>query len=167
MSNLGQAHIQQGNWEEAKTCLSQSQDIFEEIGSDVFIPELERRWGELLLKTGDPDRALSHVNNSIDLATEQESRLEMGMSMRVLGEVHLVNNNYDAAKIALDKSLAILRELESDYEAAKTVLALVRLAMRSGKRVDQDQLDQAVSTFQELEAQHDLAEAMELQDQLE
>jgi len=166
LSNLAQVYIYQGNWEAAHACLDQSQKIFEETGSEVFIPELERRWGELLLRTGDFDRALEHLDRSIQLASEQESRLETGMSLRVLGSVHLAKNDLDAAQSALDNSLVILKELNSDYEAAKTILILACLALRSGKEFDQDQFDQAVSIFQKLEAQRDLAEALRLQDQL-
>jgi hypothetical protein len=66
----------------------------------------------------------------------------------------------------LTRSLDILSELNSDYEAARTVLSITRLAMQKGEDADQEQLEKAISTFQKLEAQVDLAEALLLQDQL-
>jgi class 3 adenylate cyclase/tetratricopeptide (TPR) repeat protein len=166
LSNLAQVYIYQEKWEEAHTCLSHSEAIFKDIGSDVYIPEVERRWGELLLKTGLHDRALEHLNRSIKLAIEQDSKLERGMSLRVLGEVYLAENDYDAARDSLVKCLDILKSLNSDYEAAKVILDITRLGLRTNKDVNQDLLEEAVSTFQQLEAQRDLAEAMELLDQI-
>jgi class 3 adenylate cyclase/tetratricopeptide (TPR) repeat protein len=166
LSNLAQVHISQENWKEAQSCLSHSEAIFEDIGSDVYIPELERRWGELLLRTGHYDQAVEHLNRSIELAIEQNNKLEWGMSLRVLGEVFLVENDYHAAKVTLDQSLEILKSINSDYEAAKVILSLTRLGLRSNMEIDRVQLQQAVSTFQMLEAQRDLAEALEYLDQI-
>lgn len=166
LSNLAQVYIYQGNWDGASECLNQSQAIFEEIGSDDFMPELERRWGEFFAKSDDLDWALEHINISIEMATEQDAMLELGMSLRVLGDIHLARGEYDAAGEALNQSLEILKGLDSEYEAAKTVLSLFRLALETEGEVDQRQLDQAIRTFQKLEAQVDLVEAMQLQDQL-
>jgi tetratricopeptide (TPR) repeat protein len=166
LSNLAQVYIYQGNWEGARESLSRSQAIFKEIESDVFMPELERRWGELLPKRGDLDQALAHVKVSIEMATAQETRLEMGMSLRVLGEVYLARGEHDAALEALNQSLATLNELNSDYEAAKAILSLTRLELAMGRDADWDGLEDAIQTFQKLDAQRDLAEAVNLQDQL-
>jgi class 3 adenylate cyclase/predicted ATPase len=164
LSNLAQVYIYQQNWTEARACLKQSQVIFEEIGSDVYIPELERRWGELLLNLGDLDHAKEHLERSISIATGQESHLELGMSLRVLGEIQLAKNDFEASRDSLDSSLAILKDRNSDYEAAKTILVLTRLRIQLGKEVDRDQFREAVEAFRRLNAQRDLAEAMRLSD---
>jgi class 3 adenylate cyclase/tetratricopeptide (TPR) repeat protein len=162
LSNLAQVHIYQGNWDQARENLTQSQAIFEEIGSDDFIPELERRWGELYLKEVDLEQALAHTNRSIELATEQDAKLELGMSLRVLGDIHLARGEHSAAGEALNRSLEILQELESDYEAAKTVLVMARLALEKKADFDRMQLEQAYLTFEELEAKADCKVAQSL-----
>jgi adenylate cyclase len=167
LSNLAQVLIYQGNWTEAHACLSRSQALFAEIGSEDYLPELERRWGELYLKTGQLDQALAHTRRSLELAVAQEARLEEAMSHRVFGRVHLARGEMESARIALDHSLQILSELDSQYEAAKTLLSLVRLAIKEGPtEAVRTQLAQAIEILEKLGAQADLAEALALERQL-
>ena len=167
MSNLGQVYIYQENWLKADECLHRSQELFAEVGSEGFLPELERRWGEFCLRTDELDQALTHANRSIELAEDQEARLELGMSYRTLGEVHLNRNDYDEADTALRKSLQILTDLNSEYEAAKTMLLLIRLQLDMDLEVDREQLENAIQTFEKLGAQANLEEANTLAELLD
>jgi tetratricopeptide (TPR) repeat protein len=164
LSNLAQVHIYQENWPKARDCLSRSQALFVEIGSDEFLPELERRWGELYLRTGELDQALDHARRSIALASAQSSPLEAGMSCRVLGRVHMARDEWEPAEAILRQSLEILSDLNSEYEVAKTRLSLTRLALETGSVSDEARecLAQAVQTFEKLGAQADLAAAREV-----
>jgi class 3 adenylate cyclase/tetratricopeptide (TPR) repeat protein len=167
LSNLAQVHIYEQNWSGASDCLSRSQALFAEIGSEDFLAELERRWGEFYLRTGELDQALAHSRRSIRLAVSQSARLEEGISYRVLGQVHLARGETERAKDALRQSLGILNDLESQYEAARTMLCLVRLALEGEPTVAaRTQLAQAVKIFENLGAQADLAEARNLAKQL-
>jgi tetratricopeptide (TPR) repeat protein len=159
LSNLAQVYIYQANWTQARLCLSRSQALFSESGSQSFIPELERRWSEYYLRNNDIDQALERIQRSIDLASEQEARLEMGMSFRVLGEVHLARDEFKPAELALLRSLRILNDLNIEYEAAKTHLSLSILNMKRRDAVDRDQLVQVARTFERLGAKADLSEA--------
>jgi len=163
LSNLAQVHLYQGNWPEAYTCLSRSEALFAEVGSQEYQPELERRWGELFLKTGKLDEALEHTRRSIELAIEQSTPLEEGMSRRMLGQVHLARNEWELARAALRHSLQILDGL-NEYEAAKTKLSLARAMIETGLTTDEARayLAQAIQTFEKLGAQADLAEAQTL-----
>ncbi|MEE8384922.1 MAG: tetratricopeptide repeat protein, partial [Dehalococcoidia bacterium] len=165
--NLAQVHIYQENWSEARACLSRSQAILAEIGSEHFLPELERRWGRFYLKTDALDQALDHIRRSVELATAQGARLEEGMSRRVLGQVHLARDERGLAGTAWRQSLQILSDLDSEYEAAKTMLSLARLTLEDDPVEVQAQLEQVVQTFEKLGAQADLAEALALAEQLE
>ena len=98
LSNLAQVYIHQGNWPQARDCLSRSEDIFAETGSEVFLPELERRWGEFYLESAALDEALTHTRRSIELAMAQRARLEEGMSRRVLGRVYLARGERELAE---------------------------------------------------------------------
>jgi class 3 adenylate cyclase/tetratricopeptide (TPR) repeat protein len=84
-SNIAQVHIYQENLPAAQSSLSHSQAIFEQIGTEDYQPELDRRWAEYYLKVGNLELALDHAQRSVDLATEQEARLELGLSLRTLG----------------------------------------------------------------------------------
>jgi predicted ATPase/Tfp pilus assembly protein PilF len=166
LSNLAQVQICQEKWDQAEDNLKESQAIFKEIGSDDFMPELERRWAEFYLKRGDPDQAMENINRSIEMATEQDAKLELGTSLRVLGEIHLDQGNYDQAKESLQEARSILEELESDYEAAKTVLLMARLAFARREKFDRKQLEQAYLIFEELEAKAESQETQSLLNKL-
>jgi len=158
LSNLAQVHLYQKNWDDAHTCLSRSEALFAQIGSMEYLPELERRWGELYLKIGKLDEALEHTRRSIELAIEQSTPLEEGMSRRMLGQVHLARNEWELAGAALRHSLQILDGL-NEYEAAKTKLSLASLKMETGPTTDEARayLAQAINTFEKLGAKADLA----------
>lgn len=167
LSNLAQVRIYQEQWAEAETCLTRSGAIFVEIGSEEFLPELERRWGEYYLKTGQPEQALTHVQRSLQLAETQEARLEEGMSYRVLGQVHLARGDYNEAGAALRQSHQILTELNSEFEAAKTVIPLARLALANGSALaERGRLEQAITLFEALGAKAELANARALLTQM-
>jgi tetratricopeptide (TPR) repeat protein len=161
-SNLGQVYIYQGKWAEARACLTHSENLFSEVGSEGFLPELERRWGEFYLRTGELDQALTHTNRSIELAEDQEALLELGMSFRMLGEVHLRRKEYEQATNALHRSRQIFKDLNSEYEAAKTILLLMGLQLDMDLDIDRAQIEQAIQTFEKLGAQADLEEAHSL-----
>ncbi len=139
LNNMALLHIYQGDWDEAHSCLSRSQSIFAEVGSDEYLPELERRWGELLRRTGELDQALDHALRSVELAVEQGNLLEEGMSCRVLGRIHVTKKEWEPAEAALSQSLEILSELDSKYEIAVTKLELAHLLVGS----DPDEQEQA------------------------
>ena len=167
LSNLGQVHVYQGTFPEARECLTNADKLFAEAGSDDYLSELERRWGEYYLRTGDLEQAFAHTERSIDLAKEQEARLDEGMSFRVLGEIHIERREFDQAQVALTSSLLTLEELGSEYEAAKTILALTRLALEMGSDIDKSQLQGVLETFEKLGAQADLKQARELAEQID
>ena len=169
LSHLSQVHIYQENWDDALAYLNRSQDTFIQAGSDEYLPELERRWGEFYLMTGEPGRALDHALRSVELAVEQSYLLEEGLSCRVLGRVHLVRGEGEPAEAALRQSLQIFSDLDSKYEAAKTRLSLVRLAVETGSisvSEARSYLAQATLIFEELGARVDLIEARDLEQQL-
>jgi anti-anti-sigma factor len=164
-SNLAQVHICRENWSEARDCLSRSQAIFAQIGSEEYLPELERRWGELYLKTGELDQALAHIERSIELAIEQGNPLEEGKSRRMLGQVHLARGERGPAEAALRQSLQILTDLNSEYEVARTRLVLARLAAKTDSISEEARsyLALAIDTFERLGAKADLVAARELE----
>jgi predicted ATPase len=159
MSNLAQVYIYQRNLDEAEKALQSSQKLFTEIGSDDFLPELQRRWGDYYLHTDQLEKALEFTQQSIELATAQEARLDAGISYRILGDIHRANGKQDEAGWALKQSLSILTELESEYETAKTRLSLAKLWATTDAGAAQTFLQEAIHGFQKLGAKADLFEA--------
>ncbi|NUM47509.1 MAG: tetratricopeptide repeat protein [Anaerolineales bacterium] len=162
MSNLAQVHINQKNWHEAEKALQRSEKLFMEIGSDDYLPELKRRWGDYFLHTGQLVQALQYTQQSIELARTQEARLDEGMSYRVLGEIYQARGDSVSANTALLQSLDILIEMESEYEAAKTRLRLAQLWASQDVSKTQDLLQEVLNSFQKLGAKAELKEIEEL-----
>ncbi|MEE8390984.1 MAG: hypothetical protein V3S14_09350 [Anaerolineae bacterium] len=87
----------------------------------------------------------------------------------MLGQVHLARGEREPAEATLHQSLQILSDLNSEYEAAKTKLSLVRLAMETDVAVTEEgreYLTQAIKVFEKLGVQADLAAARELERRL-
>jgi len=166
LSNLGQVHVYLGDFTEAKESLVAAEKLFVEADSDDYLSELERRWGEYYLRTGDLEQAITHTRRSIELAEQQEARLDWGISLRVKGEIELTQGKYDVAQETLREALSMLEELGSDYEAGKTVLVLARLAHNKGTDFDREQLEQAYMTFEELGAKMEIEQAQSLLNRL-
>ena len=162
LGNLAQLYLYQENWSEASKILQESEDIFAEIGSGDYLAELERRWGEYYLGIGNIGQALSHTQRSVELAEKQEAPLDIGMTLRVLGEIFTQLKDFDQAEKALLQSYNTLQELGSEYESAKTILALTSLALEMGLDADRDQIWNAIQTFEKLGAQADLLYARSL-----
>jgi tetratricopeptide (TPR) repeat protein len=162
LSNLAQVFIYQEKLPDARDALSQSQVLFEKVGSDDFLAETERRWAEYHFKSGDLEEALQHVNRSITRASEHEEKLELGLSFRVLGEIQIIQKDFEEGELVLLRSLRILKDLKSEYESSKTELSLAKLRIESGAKVDREALFSARDKLKRLDAQADLAVAERL-----
>lgn len=162
LSNLAQVYLYQQNRPGAEACLKRSQAIFTEVNSEDFLPELERRWGEFHLLSGNLEQALSHTRYSMELAQKNEARLEEGMTARMLGRVQRARGETQPAEKTLRHSLAVLDELDSEYEIARTRLELARLLWQSNPAEARSHWQSATQTFEKLGAAADLAEARTL-----
>ncbi|HXV42538.1 MAG TPA: AAA family ATPase, partial [Anaerolineae bacterium] len=123
--------------------------------------------GQALTLVGRYEEALAHIQHSLALAVEQGNLLDQGISQRLLGQVHLAQPELALAETALQQSLQILTDLDNSYEAAKTKLVLVRLALARGS-LDQAKtyLDRARPILVKLEAKVDLLEVETLEREL-
>lgn len=166
LSNLGQVYIREGRLPEAEAALSQSQTLYEQAGSASLLPEQDRRWAEYHLAGGSLSQALESVLRSIDLARAQEARFELGVSLRVLGQVQLASKNFDAAQVALGEGLSILEERDSEFEAARVRLAVAELAAARGSPIDRERLQATIDTFARLGARQELDQARLLAERL-
>ena len=128
MSNLGQVYIYRNNLEAARQALTESAALFMQSKAESFLPELERRWSELDLRTGMLDDALRHAQQSLDLAISQQDRLEEGKTLLVLGQVFTAQDRKEEAYEAMLQSINVLEEVGSEYEAARAHQSLAQLA---------------------------------------
>lgn len=165
LSNLSQVYINQGDGVSAEAALIDSETVFDQVETKGFIAELDRRWAEYYLLVGDIERAMEKIYRALELAKKQDQP-RLGLVLRVLGEIQIARGELEEAESTLDESLRLLCELGSDYEAAKTVLSILELAIARGVDTDRGELAQARETFSSLGAKVDLAKLSASEQQL-
>ena len=86
-----------------------------------------------------------------------------GITLRVLGEIALAQNQMERAESYLHESLAILNELGEEHQGARTRLALARMYVAQGQADSaRTELDACEPVFARLDAAPDLAAAHEM-----
>ncbi len=166
LSNLAKVHLAQKEWTKAEECLRQAETISTEVNSERLLPEMERRWARLYLHTNRFDQAMTHIRQSIEAAVAIKDPYEQGVAYRVLGKIHLAQNELELAEVALGQSLQLVTNLASLYEIARTKLALVNLNIRLNRADPDGYLPQIIETFEKLGAAPDLSEALALKQKL-
>lgn len=167
LSHLAQTMINRTNWPQAREYLSAAQTLFIETGYfKEEVSELERRWGEYYLKTGDFVQAKAHIDRATALAIELNAPWHEAISRRMLGKIYLTQGSHAIAEVELRQSLQILRRLNCRYEIARTEIGLVYLSLEYPVEDRQNHLSRAMATFEAIGAQVDLIEARSLQAQL-
>jgi tetratricopeptide (TPR) repeat protein len=161
--NLGATYLLRGDLDIAEGHLGRSAELFEQVGAEDFLPELERYLAALHLRRGDMARARLASEMSLANAIRLEARAEEGATRRTLGQILAQDGDLAGAWEELERSLAILREAASAYETARTLLAQAALAPALGLRdAGQAALAEALPILRDIGAQRDSAEAHEI-----
>ena len=119
--NLGATYIQRGDLKSAEERLRQSADLFNQVGAEDFLPELERYLAELHLLRDELPKARLACELSLATALRLEARAEEGMTRRILARIMAQDGDTGGAWEELDHSLAILREAAGPHEIARTL----------------------------------------------
>ena len=90
--------------------------------------------GELWLARGDLAQAERFADQSLEIAVPTRSRKYEVRAWRVKGESALARRRFDEARVALDKALAIARQIENPGQLWKTHAALARFHEAAGRR---------------------------------
>jgi anti-anti-sigma factor len=164
LSNFAQLNIyREENLDQAHAYLERSQVLFAEIGSDEFKSELERRWSELYIRKNNLDLALAYALRSVKHAAAFDDKLEEGISCRILGSIQWRLGQHEQAEISLKRSLEILGHVESEYETAKTRLALAQLSFENNEYDEAGTyLTGAMDTLKKLKTQPALGQAQQM-----
>jgi tetratricopeptide (TPR) repeat protein len=157
---LALLRLYQGEERAAEPLLTEAERLALEMDLKYQLPEIYRGWAVLKLAVGQLEAALERAEGSLRVARELEAGLEEGMSLRVVGQALLANDQTKAAFRAFEQSLSLL-EGQDPYEAARTRaqwgLALISRDADEAGRL----LEKAQATFEELGAMRDLAAVKE------
>lgn len=169
--NIGATLVRQGQGEEARQRLQDSQAYYEQAQARDFLPELHRHLAEAALLLGDLEEAQRQAEQSLNLSRELEMRAEEGCALRTLGKLAAARGQVEEALQALGDhpggSVAILDEVGDEYEKARSQLCLARVYTSAGQpAAARAALDDCAGVFERLDAALDRQIARSLRDEI-
>jgi tetratricopeptide (TPR) repeat protein len=151
----GLAHLYQGEHGPAETCFRRAEALLE---ADTW---LRWRWhiallhafGELTLTQGHYDQAWSYAMQSLELATQTDSRKHVTRAQRLQGEALAASGRLAEAAQALAASVHLAEQLQTPREVWLGKAALGKVLARLGRDKEAEaQLTQATQTIEAIAA---------------
>jgi tetratricopeptide (TPR) repeat protein len=121
--HLADLHIRLGEYDHVEGLLRDAERLAEATEAKGVLVEIWSSWAELKIAQGLLGEASAYALRSLELAEELGEKLELGISLRILGQVHMAHKQHTPAVQALEKSLKNL-SLRDPYEAARTKVQL-------------------------------------------
>lgn len=148
--------IRRQAWPAAITELSEVERLARELELEMIWPAIYRGWAEIKQAGGQKQAALDDAEQSVILVQGSGEDFELGLSLRILGQMYLANDQRQPALAAFAHSLSLLENI-NPYEAARTKVQW-GLALLSDQTTDQGLalLTSAESIFRKLGAERDL-----------
>jgi predicted ATPase/class 3 adenylate cyclase len=119
-NNLGSLNVHLGKFEEAKAWYEKLLSRCERIANRHFLAWGHTGLAESYLGLGDDALALEHSRKAIAIAEELDAPFDLGVSTRVLGEVHLRQGRIEDALDALLRSLPLVEKGGDAVEYRRT-----------------------------------------------
>ncbi len=120
--NLGETYRAQGNVLLAISHLEKGLSLAKQIGAHQAEIECHRQLAHCYLEADQPEQALTSGNEALKYAQEIGDRKESGAIYRVLGKAYLKTGAAEQALSCFEQSVAILRELNQEFDLIATLL---------------------------------------------
>ncbi|MEO8632407.1 MAG: adenylate/guanylate cyclase domain-containing protein [Chloroflexota bacterium] len=127
LTGLGAAIVESGDAARGRETLREAEARWTRLGSTTYLPDLYRFIASAELASGDLEAAATAAERSLDLARGATARHQEAMTNRVQGEIAAARGDTNIARELLERSRAVLRELDEPAELARTEAALARL----------------------------------------
>ena len=146
----GLAHLYRGEHGPAEACLRRAEALLE---ADTW---LRWRWhiallhacGELALAQGHPDQAWAYATQSLELATQTDSRKHIARAQRLQGDILAASGRLAEATQALGASVHLAEQMQTPREVWLGQAALGKVLTRLGRDKEAEaQLTQATQTI--------------------
>ncbi len=165
--NLGEVYRAQRNMTEAIAHLEQGLAIAQDIGTTDAQAECHRQLAECYLEIKDFEHAITACHTALNHAKEIGDHKEEGLIYRVLGNTYVQSGAPDTALEYFEQSVAILRELNYEFDLGNTLCnyaqALTQLGQSSQAR---EHLSKALALFQQLDLPQETARTQSMLDAL-
>ncbi len=138
--SLADAKLQLGKPKEAEEQLKQAEDLSGNLGDRRLRADCSRTMAEVRLALGDLDAAEQHATEALEIVEDLELLPEMGLALRVLGEVvaagELSDENKERTLGLFRQAIELFTELGNDLELARVFAPLADYHDRCGERED-------------------------------
>jgi len=169
--NLGHVCAEREQWQESLDHLLLSQQRFEAIASQHFLPEVQQGLAVAYAGLGRLDEALEAAERAVALADELDMGSERAAGLSVLGQVRLARGELARAEELLHSSLALAEEQGNRRQTADTLYQLGCLYQAQARSGDaeatprsRNALHRAQALFEDLGAQRGLAKVKAKED---
>jgi tetratricopeptide (TPR) repeat protein len=154
--SLAELKLRQKQWEKAEDFLHQAEQLNEQIEDQLNMPIILRGYAFVKQASGELDQALNDAQRSVDLARENGEAIELGISLRVLGQITYTLEREQEALELFEQSSSILNGAYP-YELARTQTQWGE-ALLAGNEKESGLalLEKAQATFQRLGARRDM-----------
>lgn len=157
-------YVMTEQWSTALDYASQAREILEEIGAHEPLVDVYTNTGQAWLGKGDLVLAREWADKALALLRQSGASVEAplptdncGRALRLLGEVHSRQGDFEAAEQALKQSIQVFEGLGNQIEQGRSLLAFSRLAQaRADWAAARLHLNEARLIFKQLGAQLDL-----------
>jgi tetratricopeptide (TPR) repeat protein len=146
----GLAHLYRGEHGPAETCFRRTEALLEE---DTWMRwrwhiALLHAFGQLALAEGRHDEAWTYATQSLELATQTDSRKHIARAQRLQGEVLAASGRLAEAAQALAASVHVAEQIQTPREVWLGKAALGKVLTRLGRDKEAEaQLTQATQTI--------------------
>jgi tetratricopeptide (TPR) repeat protein len=146
----GLARVYRGEHGPAEACFRRAEALLE---ADTWVRwrwhmALLHAFGQLALAEGRHDEAWTYATQSLELATQTDSRKHVARAQRLQGEVLAASGRLDAAAQALVTSVHLAEQLQTPREVWLGQAALGKVLARLGRDKEAEaQLTQATQTI--------------------
>ncbi|HRW06597.1 MAG TPA: CHAT domain-containing protein [Caldilineaceae bacterium] len=152
---LAELHLRRKEPMLAAPLLTEAEQLAVNLQFKHCLPDLYRGWALFKLAIDDAPAALAYAERAVAIAQELSMPRDIGMSLRILGQAQLANQQTSDTDDSFTQSLSLL-STHMPFEAARTQAAWGEALLTMGQVADAiPLLDQAYRLFAELDAQRE------------
>jgi DNA-binding SARP family transcriptional activator len=160
---LNRILIKRGQAERALPSCQAIELAMRAVDSGLYLCLALRYLAEAYVSLKEPDKALSHCREGLDLGHRADFKREIGAIQRVCGEALIQQHEWDDAEAHLQASVEQLERTGSLYELGESHRSLGRLQNKRGTSdAALEHLTTALTLFEKLGAKHDIATTQKL-----
>jgi len=129
--HMAEASRRLGQAERSGSLLAQAEGLMDELGDRRRLGEASRALGAAYLAGGDYAKAVMSTERAVESFTRTESKVDLGLALRLLAEVTAgIAGAQGAAATHYKRSIAVFEEVGNDVELARTSEAYAALLRR-------------------------------------